>query len=65
MGNTTTGIPATVTLTGVLLAAACWGQHEALAATRTQILNGELQPIATLLKENGALERQMKRTKQI
>jgi hypothetical protein len=56
MSNKTTGILLAVTLIGVLPAAASWyHEHEALAATRTQILSDELQPIATLLNENKAL----------
>jgi hypothetical protein len=43
-------------LIAVLVAAAFWyHEHEGLDASRAQILAGELQPIATLLKENQAL----------
>jgi hypothetical protein len=46
----------------VLLATAgfCYHEHEVLESSLTQILAGELQPISTLLKENGALIRELK-----
>lgn len=56
MSNKTTGILLAVTLIGVLLAAAFgYHEHDVLVATRGQIFTGELQPIATLLKENQLL----------
>jgi hypothetical protein len=48
-------------LIAVLVAAAFWyHEHEALDASRAQILSGELQPISTILKENEALIQELK-----
>jgi hypothetical protein len=56
MNNKTIWVLLVAALIAVLVAAAFWHhEHEALDASRAQILAGELQPIATLLKENQVL----------
>jgi hypothetical protein len=56
MNNNTRSFLLLAILTAALLAAVfCYRENEALNASGAQILTGELQPIATLLKENQAL----------
>jgi long-subunit fatty acid transport protein len=56
MNNKTIRFLLLAAFTAALVAAGFWyHEHEALDLSRAQILAGELQPIATLLKENQAL----------
>ena len=60
MQNKTPWIACLAALVAAVGAAAAWYQaHSALAGTRSQLIAGELQPIATLLKENQGLLQQL------
>jgi hypothetical protein len=60
MNNKTIWLLLVVASVAALVAAAVgYREHEALDASRAQILVGELQPIATLLKENQALTQEL------
>lgn len=53
MNNKTIWVLWGAALIAALVAAGCWHhEHEALGELRSQVLAGELQPIATLVKEN-------------
>ena len=52
--------PSVAALATVLVGGAFWHhEHETLVATRAQIIAGQLQPIATLLKENQSLLKEL------
>lgn len=61
MNNKTPWVLPTVACVATLLAVGFgYHEHEALAASRAQIVSSELTPIETLLKENQALIRELK-----
>jgi hypothetical protein len=60
MNNKTLWVSVMAVFAVLIAAAFSYHEHESLEAARSQIIAGELRPIATLLKENQALTQELR-----
>jgi hypothetical protein len=60
MNNKTVWLFMVATFAALIALAFSYHEHQAREAAHTQIISGELQPIATLLKENQALMQELR-----